>query len=463
MSTTTFSNATPLSVPTGPGVVTSTITVSGADPYLWDLNLQTSLQHTFSADLDITIQSPAGTTVTLTTDNGAGTDNVFDGTLWDDSANDPATDHLYTNMVTASPLSPEEPLAAFIGEDPNGNWVLTITDDLAGDGGSLNSWSLMVGASSGCAPALTIVSTLPSSNAVLSSLTSILVNFSVDVISDGSPKAANNIANYFLVEQGANSAFDTVTCAAGLEGDDKRQAIASATYDSAARAATLNLSGRLAKGKYRLFICGTTSIWSAAGRELNDGANDTMLDFNISPRAASSTASQAAALPPTGFAPGKITALSIQPAEKAYAQSSMILEIPRLGIKMDIVGVPQIDGTWDVSWLGSQVGWLEGSGFPTWEGNSVITGHVWNADNTSGVFASLKTLQYQDEILIHAYGQTYTYEVRESQRIDSNSIQTVMKHEKLAWLTLLTCEDYSSLGDTYSSRRMVRAVLVSVK
>ncbi|MDX1998656.1 MAG: IPTL-CTERM sorting domain-containing protein, partial [Thermoanaerobaculia bacterium] len=118
-----------------------------------DLNLTTVLQHTFSAYLDITLQSPAGTIVTLTTDNGAGNDDVWNGTVWDDDAN-PAgqvpyttnsgivTDHAYVNLTLASPLVPEEALGAFLGEDPNGTWTLTISDDLAGDGGNLNNWSL---------------------------------------------------------------------------------------------------------------------------------------------------------------------------------------------------------------------------------------------------------------------------------------------------------------------------------
>ncbi len=153
VSTTSATNNTPVAVPTGPGVVTSTITIAGAGTYLWDVDVTTSLQHTFAADLDITITSPAGTVVTLTTDNGAGNDNVFDGTVWDDQAN-PAgqvpyttndgmvTDHAYVNLTAATPLVPEEALGAFRGEDPNGTWTITISDDLAGDGGSLNAWTL---------------------------------------------------------------------------------------------------------------------------------------------------------------------------------------------------------------------------------------------------------------------------------------------------------------------------------
>lgn len=148
-----ISTDVPIAIPTGPAVVSSTVAVSGLGPYLFDVNLEATLAHSFSADLDITLTSPAGTVVTLTTDNGAGNDDVFNGTAWDDNAN-PAgavpyvtndgivTDHAYVNVTLASPLVPEEAMAAFVGEDPNGTWTLTVSDDLAGDSGSINAWSL---------------------------------------------------------------------------------------------------------------------------------------------------------------------------------------------------------------------------------------------------------------------------------------------------------------------------------
>lgn len=144
VTTTTVTNSTPLAIPTGPAVVSATLNVAGAGSYLWDMDLSTMLTHTFAADLDITITSPAGTVVTLTTDNGAGNDDVFNGTLWDDQAATPVSDNVFTNLVTATPLVPEEALGAFRGEDPNGTWTITISDDLAGDGGSLNAWTLDV-------------------------------------------------------------------------------------------------------------------------------------------------------------------------------------------------------------------------------------------------------------------------------------------------------------------------------
>lgn len=153
VATTTATQTTALPVPTGPAVVTSTIVVSGAGAYLQDADATTALTHTFAADLDITLASPAGTVVTLTSDNGGGNDNVFTGTVWDDDAN-PAgtvpyatneglvTDRLYVNLTPAPSLVPEEAMGAFIGENPNGTWTLTISDDLAGDGGSLAGWTL---------------------------------------------------------------------------------------------------------------------------------------------------------------------------------------------------------------------------------------------------------------------------------------------------------------------------------
>ncbi len=151
----TFTNTTPVAIPTGPAVVTSTITVAGAPVYLYDLNVLTSITHTFPGDLDITITSPTGTVVTLTTDNASTNDDVYNGTTWDDDANPAgqvpytnnnglATDHLYAISTLASPLAPEEPLGAFIGENPNGTWTITISDDAAGDAGSLATWSLVM-------------------------------------------------------------------------------------------------------------------------------------------------------------------------------------------------------------------------------------------------------------------------------------------------------------------------------
>lgn len=151
-----FQSTPNLSIPTTVGVISDTITVVGVNPVLFNLTVNTNIAHTFNADLDITLTSPAGTVVTLSTDNGGTNANVFAGTTWDDAANPGGqipyasnnrlvTDSFYSNNVAASVLVPEEPLAAFAGENPNGVWRLTISDDLNAEGGTLVSWALSLG------------------------------------------------------------------------------------------------------------------------------------------------------------------------------------------------------------------------------------------------------------------------------------------------------------------------------
>ena len=70
-------------------------------------------------------------------------------------------------------------------------------------------------------------------------------------------------------------------------------------------------------------------------------------------------------LPSTGFAPGVETPLSSQPLdEKYFSLGDLWLEIPKLGVQIPIVGVPQAKGSWDITWLGDQVGYLDGTALP---------------------------------------------------------------------------------------------------
>ncbi len=167
-------------------------------------------------------------------------------------------------------------------------------------------------------------------------------------------------------------------------------------------------------------------------------------------------------LPATGFAPGMVTILPEQPADKSYAATDIWMEIPSMGIKMPIVGVPLVDGDWDLSWLSQEAGWLNGTAFPGWEGNSALTGHVTLPSGKPGPFASLGKLTWGDMIIIHAYGVSYTYEVRENRTIKPYST-SVLKHEEDAWLTLITCKTYIESTNTYADRTAVRAVLVKIQ
>ena len=290
------------------------------------------------------------------------------------------------------------------------------------------------------------------------------VAFNQPVKSDGGPEAANNPANYLLVKTGSNGLFDTSTCAAGVEGDDIEVTISSVTYDSTNFIVTITPEP-LSTGKYQLLVCGTTSIEGLDGNLLNNGLYDSSTSFTVISNSSGEGGGTLPALPATGFAPGLSTRLPAQPESKLYNDlPDLSLNIPELGINLPILGVPQTENGWDVTWLtNAEIGWLNGSAFPSWEGNTVLTGHVTNASGQPGPFAELKQLKYGDTVILQAYGQTYTYEVRESLLVLPNNLSSVMDSRERDWVTLMTCEYYNELSGEYLFRRIVRAVLVEVE
>ena len=168
-------------------------------------------------------------------------------------------------------------------------------------------------------------------------------------------------------------------------------------------------------------------------------------------------------LPATGFAPGVQTSLPAQPAGLAYQDTgAMTLEIPSLDVRMEIVGVPQSGDGWDVRWLEGRAGYLEGTAFPTWQGNTGLAGHAVLPEGQPGPFARLNTLAYGDRVIIHAWGQRYIYEVQDNSMVAPDQLE-VLNHEDLDWVTLITCQSFDPVSGKYRWRRVVRAVLVDVQ
>jgi len=295
------------------------------------------------------------------------------------------------------------------------------------------------------------------------------VQFNMDVLHGNSanPNSANNPVNYLLVESGDNSLFDTTACGpaqvGGLRPDDILININSVIYDSDTFVARLavNNGTALPAGTYRLFVCGTTSITDPTGTIfMNNHTADSQITFEVARQGGDPAARTK--LPATGFTPNLVTLLPSQPAAKAYVNEGIRIEIPTLDVDRPIVGVPGPD--WNVTWLGSSIGYLEGTAFPTWNGNSALTGHVTDANGKPGPFADLSSLKWGDTVIIHAWGQDYYYEVRTVDRQASpDSTALLMKHEESPWLTLITCSGYDEESDSYRWRTVVRAVLVEVK
>ena len=149
------------------------------------------------------------------------------------------------------------------------------------------------------------------------------------------------------------------------------------------------------------------------------------------------------------------------PRETYLETGGITIEVPSLKINIPVVGVPFRDGTWNVAWLGKQAGWLQGSAFPSWNGNSVVTSHVYLANGLPGPFVNLISLRFGEKVIIHAYGEKYVFEVRSNEIVEPNDA-SVFRHEERAWLTLVTCRDYDEKINAYRKRVVVRALLVSV-
>jgi len=146
--------STGAAIPDGPGgTLAETATVSGAEDFICDVDVTVGITHTWAGDLDVIVTSPAGTQIPLTLGNGGGNDNVYDGSLFDDSAPIPVTDFAHADLVTSTPMAPEGALSRLTGENPNGVWSLTVNDNAALDTGNLNSWTIDVTSCRGLPPA----------------------------------------------------------------------------------------------------------------------------------------------------------------------------------------------------------------------------------------------------------------------------------------------------------------------
>ncbi|GEM_PF-1343819 len=321
-------------------------------------------------------------------------------------------------------------------------------------------------------------------------VTQFTVTFDQDVldVDEDDPDFGDSVinpANYMLVRDNGNG-FETVSCEDGITGDDTQISIDAVTYDNNDGAgpfvATLsvNLGLPLSNGTYRLYVCGTTSIINVFGVPLaGNGAAGTdfvrnfLVDLSTGGNSGGNnqgsggnnnvTVLNSLLIPVTGFAPGEVTRLPQQPEELAYAPTGGLrLEIPSLGVNVSIVGVKQTKSGWDLTWLGNNAGYLEGSAYPTWHGNTVLTAHVLDSRNVPGPFANIKQLKDGELIYIHAEGLTYIYQIQSSEVVLPGDNDAVFEHKDYDWLTLVTCENFYKPTKTYLSRRVVHAALISV-
>ncbi|MES2544651.1 MAG: PKD domain-containing protein, partial [Bacteroidota bacterium] len=123
--------------------ISSNITVSGVFPAVITnatiASVCLDILNLNDQDLDITLTSPCGVTIDLSSDNGGASDN-YTNTCFSPTASTAIT-------AGAPPFTgtylPEQAFSAFNGCNPNGVWTLTVKDDAAaGVGGTFSNWSI---------------------------------------------------------------------------------------------------------------------------------------------------------------------------------------------------------------------------------------------------------------------------------------------------------------------------------
>ncbi|GEQ86856.1 hypothetical protein ULMS_23640 [Patiriisocius marinistellae] len=108
-----------------------------------DLNIELQIAHTYVGDMIITIESPAGTQVTIfngTNDGCSGNDIT---TLFDDESINGLSCNTGLNAFPEPNYIPSNALTAFDGENTLGTWTIFIQDTFNEDPGILNYWSLL--------------------------------------------------------------------------------------------------------------------------------------------------------------------------------------------------------------------------------------------------------------------------------------------------------------------------------
>lgn len=163
----TFTQNTPITIPTnGVGsVYPSVINVAGVAGTIsiGAFSVTVNFNHPNPREVDVYLVSPTGDRIALMSDMGGAVS--FNGTLrFSVSGRAPTISETLTNNAVYAPtdfdpgdvLPAPAPAGAYTasftalsGDNPNGNWSLYVFDDTAGVGGSISSWSLTFGGTTG--------------------------------------------------------------------------------------------------------------------------------------------------------------------------------------------------------------------------------------------------------------------------------------------------------------------------
>jgi LPXTG-site transpeptidase (sortase) family protein len=155
--------------------------------------------------------------------------------------------------------------------------------------------------------------------------------------------------------------------------------------------------------------------------------------------------------------PPTLTATPIFMEETAVRR----LHIPALQLNKPVLTIPLENGSWDVSTLGGDVGWLAATAAePGGNQPMVFVGHMTFADDRlleEGAFAHIPTLPYGSAVVLETNVEKLTYRIDSVRRAPASDVSALFQETGDAIL-LLTCADWNPLRGVYDNRLLVRAV-----
>ena len=163
-----------------------------------------------------------------------------------------------------------------------------------------------------------------------------------------------------------------------------------------------------------------------------------------------------AAVPSQEAKPAPRSRPATHPADPAQGR----LLIPSLQIDSAIVDIPIVDGTWDLSALGTQIGWIATTGDqPGGSLAMAFVGHVTVSAAVRGPFADLWKTQLADEVVYRVGATDYIYAIQSKYAAQPDDVRRLYANDGQR-LILVTCTDWNYLSRTYSERLIVQAELV---
>jgi LPXTG-site transpeptidase (sortase) family protein len=132
------------------------------------------------------------------------------------------------------------------------------------------------------------------------------------------------------------------------------------------------------------------------------------------------------------------------------------LLLPTAGVSASVVEI-YLDGeSWDVRYLGSNAGHLQGTAWFGEPGNVVLAGHVEMADGRPGIFAGIDMLNVGDPAILSLGDAQQRYAITAIKKVAPDDL-SVLYPAQTDRLTLITCDSYNFLQNEYQDRLVIVA------